>query len=367
VHGIALAQDLGKGFTSNGRDNSVTVFDLKTLNETARIKITGENPDAILYDPASKRVFTFNGRSKDATVINAVKGEVIGNIPLSGKPEFAVADGKGTVFVNIEDTAELTAIDARGAKVLHTWSIKPCEEPTGLSMDRKSRRLFAGCHNKLLTVVNGDSGKVVTTVPIGEGVDATEFDSASQLVFSSNGDGTLTVVHQDSPDKFTVLDNAATMRSARTMAMNTGNREIYLVGAEFEEAPPAKEGERPRRAMKPGSFTLLVMAPATPAASVQPAKTATAKPVSAAAPSVDTGAAGLYKSKCQVCHGADGKGSAVGQKLGVKDFHSPEVASRSDADLLDAVKKGKGKMQAYGGKLPDDQLKGLIAYIRTLK
>jgi YVTN family beta-propeller protein len=259
VHGIALAQDLGKGFTSNGRENSVTVFDLKTLKEIAKIKIEGQNPDAILYDPASQRVFTFNGRSNNATVIDAAKQTVVATIPLDGKPEFGVSDGKGMVFVNIEDKSELTEIDAKKATVAKTWPLAPCEEPSGLAIDQKNRRLFAGCHNKMMAVVNADTGKVVATPAIGEGVDANAFDGDTRLAFSSNGDGTLTVVHEDSPDKFTVTDNAATQRSARTMALDTLNHDVYLVAAEIEEAPPAKEGERPRRTMKPGTFTLLVV------------------------------------------------------------------------------------------------------------
>ncbi len=260
VHGIALAQDLGKGFTSNGRENTVTVFDLKTLKETAKIKIEGENPDAILYDPASQRVFTFNGRSKNATVIDAAKGAVTATIPLDGKPEFAASDGKGMVFVNIEDKSEITEIDAKNAKVVKSWPLAPCEEPSGLAIDQKNRRLFAGCSNKMMAVVNADTGKVVTTIPIGPGVDANGFDPETQLAFSSNGgDGTLTVVHEDSPDKFAVAENAPTQKYARTMALNTTNHDVYLVTAEIEEAPPAKEGERPRRSMKPGTFTLLVV------------------------------------------------------------------------------------------------------------
>src|SRR3989475_1640131 len=171
VHGIALAQDLGKGFTSNGRENTVTVFDLKTLKETTKIKLEAENPDAILYDPVSKRVFTFNGRSKNATAIDAATATVVATIPLDGKPEFAVADGKGMVYVNIEDKSELTSIDARKAVVVSTWPLAPCEEPSGLAMDQKNRRLFAGCDNKLMAIVNADTGKVITTLPIGEGVD----------------------------------------------------------------------------------------------------------------------------------------------------------------------------------------------------
>ena len=260
VHGIALAQELGKGFTSNGRDNTVTVFDLKTLKETSRIKLEGgENPDAILYDPASKRVFTFNGRSKNATVIDAASGTVVGNIPLDGRPEFAAADGKGMVYVNIEDKSELQSIDARKAAVVNTWPLTGCEEPSGLAMDQKNRRLFAGCHNKVMAIVNADTGIVITTVPIGDGVDANGFDSGTNLAFSSNGDGTLTVVHEDSPDKFSVAQNAQTQRGARTMALNPDNHEVYLVTAEFDEAPPAEGQTRPRRTMKPGTFTLLVM------------------------------------------------------------------------------------------------------------
>lgn len=260
VHGIALAQDLGKGFTSNGRDNSVTVFDLKTLKETAKIKIEGENPDAILYDAATKRVFTFNGRSKNATVIDAEKGTVISNIPLDGKPEFGAADGKGMVYVNIEDKSELTSIDAKKAAVVKSWPLAPCEEPSGLAMDQKHRRLFAGCSNKMMAIVDADSGKVIATPAIGEGVDANAFDADQQLAFSSNGrDGNLTVVHEDSPDKFSVVENVPTQKFARTMALDTTNHDVYLVTAEIEEAPPAKEGERPRRSMKPGTFTLLVV------------------------------------------------------------------------------------------------------------
>jgi len=260
VHGIALAQDLGKGFTSNGRDNTVTVFDLKTLKETAKVKLEGgENPDAILYDPASKRVFTFNGRSKNATVIDADKGTVVATIPLDGKPEFAAADGKGMVYVNIEDKSELTAIDAKKATVAGSWPLTGCEEPSGLAMDQKNRRLFAGCHNKVMAVVNADTGKVLATPTIGAGVDANGFDPGTQLAFSSNGDGTLTVVHEDAPDKYTVAQNAETLRGARTMALDTNTHDVYLVTAEFDEQPPAKEGDRPRRTMKPGTFTLLVM------------------------------------------------------------------------------------------------------------
>jgi DNA-binding beta-propeller fold protein YncE len=258
VHGVALAEELGKGFTSNGREDTVTVFDLKTLREISKIRVTGENPDAIVYDALSKRVFTFNGRSGNATAIDATKATVVATISLGGKPEFAVADGKGMLFANLEDKSELVSIDARQAAVTHVWPLAPCEEPSGLAIDRKHRRLFAGCRNKLMAVVNADTGKVIATLPIGQWCDATRFDPATQLAFSSNGDGTLTVIHEDSANKFSVLQSAATEPYARTMAVNPANHDVYLVTAEIETAPAAK-GERPRRTVKPGTFALLVM------------------------------------------------------------------------------------------------------------
>ncbi|HEY6970025.1 MAG TPA: YncE family protein [Candidatus Angelobacter sp.] len=260
VHGIALAHDLGKGFTSNGRENTVTVFDLKTLKETNKIKLEGaENPDAILYDGASKRVLTFNGRSKNATIIDATNNTVVATVPVDGKPEFAAADGKGMVYVNIEDKGELQVIDAKQGKVVNTWPLTGCEDPSGLAIDRKNHRLFSGCGNKVMAITNFETGKVVTTVPIGQGVDANGFDEKLAIAFSSNGDGTLTLVHEDSPEKFSVVQNATTQRGARTMALNPDNHEVYLVTAEIEELPPAEGQTRPRRSIKPGTFTLLVM------------------------------------------------------------------------------------------------------------
>ena len=254
VHGIAIASDLGRGFTSNGRTNTATIFDLKTLKTIGTVK-TGTNPDAIIYDPSTKRVFTFNGRSNDATAINVADGTVVGTLALGGKPEFAVADGKGTIYVNIEDTSELVHLDAKDLKVLHRWPEKPCQEASGLAADMKNHRLFAGCDNKMMAVIDADSGKVVATLPIGEGVDATGFDPATQLAFASNGEGTLTVVHEESPDKYTVAENVPTKRSARTMGLDLKTHNIFLPAADFD--PPAP-GER-RGKMKPGSFVLLVL------------------------------------------------------------------------------------------------------------
>jgi YVTN family beta-propeller protein len=259
VHGIALAYDLGRGYTSNGRENTVNVFDLKTLKVLSKIK-TGENPDAILYDSASKQVFTFNGRSKDSTVIDATGGAVVATVPLGGKPEFAAADGRGMVYVNIEDTSELVAIDAKARKVTARWPLKPCEEPSGLAMDTKKGRLFAGCGNKMMAIVDAASGKLLATPPIGGGVDATGFDPGTGLAFSSNGDGTLTVIKEEGKGKFGVVANVPTMSRARTMALDTKTHNIYLVTAEFGPTPaPTKEQPRPRPPMVPGTFVLLVV------------------------------------------------------------------------------------------------------------
>jgi WD40 repeat protein len=255
VHGAAIAPDLGRGFISNGRGNTATIFDLKTLKTISTVK-TDANPDAITYDAVTKRVFTFNGRGKNATVFNAADGSILGTVPLGGKPEFAVADGKGTLYVNIEDTSELVHIDAQKMAELHRWPLAPCKSPSGLAMDLKTRRLFAGCDDKVMAVVNADTGKVVTTVTIGEGVDANAFDPGTNYVFASNGEGTLTVVHEDSPDKYTVVENVPTKKSARTMGLDLKTHNIFLPAADFD--PPAP-GER-RGKMKPGSFVVLVVA-----------------------------------------------------------------------------------------------------------
>src|SRR6266571_3267135 len=267
VHGIALAPELGKGFTSNGRENTVSVFDLKTLKTSQKIKV-GQNPDAILFDPATRKVFTFNGKSHDSTAIDAATGSVLGTIALGGKPEFAVSDRNGQLFVNIEDKSAMAVIDPRSLKVKSQWDLKPCQEPSGLAMDRAHNRLFAGCDNKLMAVVDGTNGKVIATLPIGEGVDATSFDPGTQLAFSSNGEGTLTVVHEDSPSnvrmvetikndegtqtvahedspsKFHVVENVKTEEGARTMALDEQTHHVFLVTAR-RGSPPAATPENP--------------------------------------------------------------------------------------------------------------------------
>src|ERR1051326_4153452 len=260
VHGIAIADEFGKGYTSNGRGNNVTVFDLKTLKVLKQIPV-GQNPDAILYDAASKRVFTLNGRSSDATAIDAKTDTVAGTVALEGKPETATSDEKGHVFVNLEDKSTIAELDSQKLTVLNRWPLAPCEEPSGMAIDRNPHRLFAGCSNKLMAVVDTESGKVVTTLPIGPGVDANGFDDGKDYAFSSNGgDATLTVVHEDSPDKFTVVENVPTQRGARTMAVDAKSHRVFLVTAEFGPPPaPTPERPRPRPSIVPGTFTLLVV------------------------------------------------------------------------------------------------------------
>jgi YVTN family beta-propeller protein len=259
VHGIALVPVLNKGFTSNGRDNSVTVFDLKTLKVLKQIPV-GKNPDAIIYDPASQFVFTCNGTSHDTTAIDAKSETVAGTISLEGRPESAVADENGHVYINLEDKSTIAAIDSRKLAVTAKWSLLPGEEPTGLAMDRKHRRLFSGCSNKLMVVMDADNGHIVASLPIGGGVDSTAFDSAKQLAFSSNGEGSLTVIHEDSPDKFSVVDSVVTQRGARTMTLDSKTHRIFLDTAEFGPPPaPTADRPRPRPTIVPGSFTLLVV------------------------------------------------------------------------------------------------------------
>jgi YVTN family beta-propeller protein len=259
VHGIALAPELGRGFTSNGREGTVSIFDIKTLAVSSKVKV-GENPDAILYDSATKRVFTFNGRSQDSTAIDAASGKVLGTIKLDGKPEFAASDAKGEIFVNIEDKSELVAIDPNKLEVKAKWPLAPCTEPSGLAIDRKNRRLFVGCDNKMMAVVDADSGKVLATPAIGDGVDATAFDPETGLAFASCGEGVLTVVKEESPDKFSVAESIPTQARARTMALDTRTHNVFTVTAKFGEAPAATaDNPRPRPPMVPDTFVVLVL------------------------------------------------------------------------------------------------------------
>ncbi len=254
VHGIALAPDLGRGFVSAGRANTAVIFDLKSLKTLGTVK-TDTNPDAIVYDTVTKRVFTLNGRGQNTTAINGADGSVAGSLALGGKPEFAAADGKGSIFVNIEDTNQLVQFDAQKLTETHRWPLAPCKSPSGLAMDLKNRRLFAVCDEKVMAVVNADTGAVVATPTICDGPDAAGFDPATGYVFASCGDGNLTVIHQDAPDKYSVVENVPTKRSARTMGLDLKTHTVFLPSAEFD-APAA--GER-RGKMKPGSFALVVV------------------------------------------------------------------------------------------------------------
>jgi DNA-binding beta-propeller fold protein YncE len=258
VHGIALAKDLNKGFISNGKDSSVTVFELDTYKVTAKIQVTGKNPDAILYDPYSQLVFTFNGRTANSTVIDAKTNQVKATIKLDGKPEFSQTDLHGNIYVNIEDKSMINVIDTKTLKVIQHWSIAPGEEPSGLALDNENHRLFSVCGNKMMVVTDAQTGKIITTLPIGDGCDGVAFDPVLKRAYSSNGEGTITVVQEESKDKFVVLENVATQKSARTIAVNSKTHHLYLPAAELNPKPEATaENPRPRATVKAGSFVIL--------------------------------------------------------------------------------------------------------------
>ena len=231
VHGIAVAPELGRGFVSNGQSSTVTIFDLKTLKAISEVPV-GKKPDAIIYDPATSRVFAFNGGSNSATAIQAADGKVAGTVDLGGGPEFAVADGTGYVYNNLEDESLVLKINAKSLKVEQRWPTAPCASPSSIAMDRPSRRLFIGCRSKVMAVMNADTGKVITTLPIGDHVDATVLDADSRLVFNSNGEGTITVIHQDSPDKYSVVENVKTVPKAKTLALDPKTHRLFLSTAE---------------------------------------------------------------------------------------------------------------------------------------
>lgn len=261
VHGIALAPGLNRGFTSNGRANTVTVFDLDTLKVIQEAKVSGRNPDAILYEPSGKHVFTFNGASKDVTVLDASSLAIVATIPVPDKPEFAAQDGRGEIFVNIEsDPGQMVVIDTRKLTVKHTWPLPGCNSPSGLAIDSAHRRLFSVCDGKVMAVTNAVSGKQAALVAIGEHPDAAAYDKKRGLAFSSNGEGTLSIVHEDSPDGYTVGQTLSTQRGARTMALDEATGKVYLVTADFGPAPPATaEQPRPRPTLIPDSFIVLVV------------------------------------------------------------------------------------------------------------
>ena len=259
VHGIAIANDLNKAFITDGKDNSVTIVDLKTFKLIEKVVIEGQKPDAVLYDQFSHKVFTYNAKSNDATVLDAVTNKVIKAIPLGGKPEFSVTNAKGLIYVNIEDKSEIKTIDANKLEVVATWSIAPGEEPTGLAIDLDSNRLFSVCGNKLIVVVDASNGKVVKTLPIGDGCDGVAFDAKKKLAFSSNGEGTITVVKEENANKFSVIQTVKTQKSARTITLNKTKGELYLSAVDFEIKPSTAENTNPKPNVIPDSFGVLVV------------------------------------------------------------------------------------------------------------
>jgi YVTN family beta-propeller protein len=243
VHGIAIAAELGRGFVSNGQAATVTIFDLNTLKAISEVP-TGQKPDAIIFDPATSKVFAFNGGSNSATAIDAATGKVMGTVNLDGGPEFAVADGRGFVFDNLEEESVVVKINSRELKVEQRWPTAPCASPSSMAMDRANRRLFLGCRSKVMAVMNADTGQVITTVPIGDHVDATAFDPESKLIFNSNGEGTISVIHQDSADKYSLVETVKTLPRAKTLALDSRTHRLFLSTAENANSKCSLLGNR---------------------------------------------------------------------------------------------------------------------------
>ena len=257
-HGVALAPEFNRGFATSGRSGTVVVFDLKTLQPIGKPVAVGKKPDAIIYEPLTKHVFAFNGESADASVIDAATAKVVATIPLGGGPEFAAADGQGGLFVNLEEQGKTLAIDVQNNVVTQRWTLAPGESPSGLAIDPARHRLFAGCHNEEMVVLDAASGRVLATPAIGQGVDACAFDPGTGLAFASCGDGTLTVVKEEPAGEFRVVEHLPTRKSARTMALDPATHAVYLAAADFEPAPtPAPGTPRVRPKMVPGTFVIL--------------------------------------------------------------------------------------------------------------
>lgn len=254
VHGIAIANDLNKAFISCGMDSSVLIIELSSFKSLAKINITGKNPDCVLYDSYSKKVFTFNGRSSNATVIDANTNKVLATIPLAGKPEFSQSDGKDKIYVNIEDKNSIAVINTHTLKVDQLWSIAPGEEPSGLALDTENKRVFSVCSNKLMTVTDANNGTVLTTVPIGDGCDGVVFDAVAKRIFASNGEGTVTIIQVEGDDHYHVLENLTTREGGRTITLDKATHHVYV-------SLGAHEPGAGRRPVKPGSFCVLDIAP----------------------------------------------------------------------------------------------------------
>ncbi len=259
AHGVAIAQAAGHGFATSGADSTVTMFDLKTLEVLGKTKAAVDD-DGITFDPATNRIFTFNGDAQSASAIDAETGKLLANIDLGAKPEFGVSDGQGKVYVNLESSSEIAEIDAHTLKVVRKWPLAPCESPSGLAIDPEHHILFSGCHNQVMAMSDAVAGKVVASVPIGSGVDACRYDAGTGLAFASTGDGHITVIREESPTSFKVVQTVNTEEGARTMALDPQTHRLFTVTAKFGPPAPAAPGQRyRRRTMVPGSFTLLVL------------------------------------------------------------------------------------------------------------
>jgi DNA-binding beta-propeller fold protein YncE len=258
AHGTALADATGHGFATSGNDQSVVMFDLKTFKVLGRIP-AAEDADAIIYDSASNRIFTFNGDAHSSTVIDPRAGTLVTNIPLGGKPEYGASAGDGKVYANLTDTSEVVEIDAQAATVARRWSTAPCKQPVAMALDTAHHRLFSGCRSGVMAVSDYQAGKVVATVPIGTGVDGAGFDAASGNAFAANADGTLTVIHQDAPDQYHVTENVQTAPAARNMGLDPTNHRVFIVSAKFGPAPAGAAGNRGRGPVLPDSFALMVI------------------------------------------------------------------------------------------------------------
>ena len=259
--GVALARELNRGFTANGTDDTGTVFALDSLKQVGRWKATGKRPNQILYEPATKRLFTFNSTGRNATAFDAATGEVLGTIPLDGRTEFPAADGKGMIYDSLQDKATVVAIDARTLKVTATYNLAPHKDPAGTTMDPKTRRIFVACRSQSFLVLDADSGKILETFPIGARNDAAKFDPGTKLAFASNGDGTLNILREDSAKTFTLLPAVQTEFGARTMAVDEKTHRVFMPSADFSEVPSKKEGAGPRRTIVPDTFRVLVLDP----------------------------------------------------------------------------------------------------------
>jgi DNA-binding beta-propeller fold protein YncE len=257
VHGIAIAAALGRGFITNGNSSTVTIFDLKTFKHLGEVP-AGKSPDGILFDSGSGRVFAFNHHGNNVTVFGASDGKVADTIELGGEPEFPVNDGKGSIWVNLEDKSTLIRLDASSLKVTGRWQTTPCDAPSSMAIDREHRRLFIGCNSKIMAVADADSGKIISTLPIGPHVDATAFDRESGLIFNANN-GTVTVIHQDTPDQYSLVETVTTQVKANTLAVDPKTHKVYLPSAEWTAPRPTAEHPNPAPTRVPGTFKILVL------------------------------------------------------------------------------------------------------------